>query len=283
MRDFETITASETKECLFCAETIQAAAVKCRFCGEFLNSKRARALAAGQDPDSTPAEGEKKQSEEVLFRGRPSLWGATGAFIKGLILLGLAVFIVVYPVEELSIFQQAEVESVSDLGVEGETDTSADYSMGEAAGYGTAEESGEVATEEGNSQRGLTAQQKKVFGEYRVIAGAGLGVLVVLIFILKVITLKMIYYEVSSERIEWSRGILDRRVDNLDMFRVIDLRLRRSLLDCILGIGTVSLITKDKTDPDFAFKKVRNCRKLYDIIKTSSLEADRRNGVIHLE
>lgn len=277
MRDFETINVSETKECLFCAETIQAAAVKCRFCGEFLNSKRARALAEGQESDSTPAEGEKKQTEEVLFRGRPSLWGATSAFIKGLVFLGLAVFIVVYPVEELSIFQQAEVESVSDLEV-GVSDTSAGYGMDEAAVGADYE-----MAEKGNSQRGLTEKQKKVFAKYRVIAGAGLGVLVVLIVILKIVKLKMIYYEVSPERIEWSRGILDRRVDNLDMFRVIDLRLRRSLLDCILGIGTVSLITKDKTDPDFVFEKVRNCRKLYDIIKTASLEADRRNGVIHLE
>ena len=93
----------------------------------------------------------------------------------------------------------------------------------------------------------------------------------------------MICYEITPERIEWSRGVLDRRVDNLDMFRVIDLKLRRSLLDCILGIGTISLITTDKTDPEFDFEKIRHCHRLYDIIKRSSLEADRQSGVIHLE
>lgn len=93
----------------------------------------------------------------------------------------------------------------------------------------------------------------------------------------------MIYYEVTADRIEWSRGILDRRVDNLDMFRVVDLKLRRTLLDCIVGIGTVGLITNDKTDPEFTFEKIRNSRKLYDIIKKASLEADRQRGVVHLE
>ena len=97
------------------------------------------------------------------------------------------------------------------------------------------------------------------------------------------IKLKCIYYEVTAERIEWSRGIFDRRVDNLDMFKVVDLGLRRTLLDCILGIGTVSLVTTDKTDPDFTFEKIRHCRRLYDIIKTASLEADRKSSVIHLE
>jgi uncharacterized membrane protein YdbT with pleckstrin-like domain len=101
--------------------------------------------------------------------------------------------------------------------------------------------------------------------------------------LLKVVYLKMIYYEVSGDRIEWSRGILDRRVDNLDMFRVIDLKLRRSLLDCIFGIGTVALITTDKTDPEFVFEKIRGSRELYDIVKKASLEADRRTGVVHLE
>jgi len=67
------------------------------------------------------------------------------------------------------------------------------------------------------------------------------------------------------------------------MFRVIDLKLRRSLLDCILGIGTVGLITTDKTDPEFTFEKMRHCRRLYDTIKKASLAADHRDGVIHLE
>jgi hypothetical protein len=67
------------------------------------------------------------------------------------------------------------------------------------------------------------------------------------------------------------------------MFRVIDLRLRRSLFDCIVGIGTVGLITTDKTDPQFTFQKIKKPNKLYDIIKKASLEADRQNSVIHLE
>ena len=110
-----------------------------------------------------------------------------------------------------------------------------------------------------------------------------LGAIVLLVLVFKIINLKAIYYEITSDRVEWSRGIFDRRVDNLDMFRVIDLKLRRSLIDCMVGIGTVALITTDKSDPEFVFKKVRHCRELYDVIKRASLEADRRTGVVHLE
>jgi len=129
----------------------------------------------------------------------------------------------------------------------------------------------------------LTARQAEAFGQYRVLGGLGIISVVVSILAMKILRLKMIYYEVTPDRIEWSRGILDRRVDNLDMFRVIDLKLRRSPLDCILGVGTVGLVTTDKTDPKFKFEKVRDCRLLYDVIKKASLEADRRTGVVHLE
>jgi len=129
----------------------------------------------------------------------------------------------------------------------------------------------------------LTEEQFLAFEFYRVLAGVALAILVVVFLVAKAVMLKMIYYEVTADRIEWSRGILDRRVDNLDMFRVIDLKLRRSLLDCILGVGTVGLITTDKTDPQFVFEKIRDSRRLYDIIKRASLEADRRSAVVHLE
>jgi hypothetical protein len=97
------------------------------------------------------------------------------------------------------------------------------------------------------------------------------------------LALKSIYYEVTPDRIEWSRGIFDRRVDNIDMFRVIDLKLRRSLWECIVGIGTVRLTNKDESDPHFDFVKVRGCRDLYDVIKEAGLEADRTRNVIHVE
>lgn len=129
----------------------------------------------------------------------------------------------------------------------------------------------------------LTGSQALAFGRYRVIAGIGLATIVVLILVIKMVKLKMTYYEVTADRIEWERGIFDRKVDNLDMFRVIDLKMRRTVFDVILGIGTVALITTDKTDPEFAFEKVRDCRLLYDVIKKASLEADKQNRVIHME
>jgi len=231
----------QTKPCIFCAETIQARAVKCRFCGEFLNSEKAKALQAEAEakvnPDSESPE-EEETDDSILFAGRPSLWGMAWQMVKCLLVLVLAGCLVKLPLEEM-------LKKLPELR--------------------------------------LTANEALAIGHYRVLAGLVIGALVVLRLLIGILKLKMVYYEVNADRIEWSRGILDRRVDNIDMFRVVDLKMRRSLLDCIFGVGTVALITTDKTDPEFVFEKVRDCRDLYDIIKKASLEADRKTGVVHLE
>ena len=228
-----TFDQSKTKQCPFCAETIQERAIKCRFCGEFLNTDRARAVQAGLEPGKNPS-GNQRAPGSILFRGRPSLWGLAGSLVRGLFFLAVATFLFVYPLEDLSWLESA---------------------------------AGEVPA----------------FAGYRKMAAIALAVLVVLRLLIKIVKLKTIRYEVTADRIEWSRGVLDRKIDNLDMFRVIDKRMRRTLLDCIFGVGTITLVTTDKTSPNFTFQKIRRPRQLYDIIKKASLEADKRGSVVHLE
>jgi hypothetical protein len=220
-----------------------------------------------------PPDNAQKTRDRVLFEGKPSLWAMTGSAIRGLFFLGIAALLILYPLEELSIFQQTEPLAspvVTSLPGDAITVPGSEPEIAE----NTAEKPSRLA---------LNEQQLLLFRRYRIIAGLGLAMLVTLILLMKMARLKTTRYEVSADRIEWSRGLLDRRVDNLDMFRVIDLKLRRSLLDCIVGIGTVTVITTDKSDPEFAFEKIRNPRGLYDVIKKASLDADRRNNAIHLE
>lgn len=228
-----------TKPCPFCAETIQAAAVKCRYCGEFLNTPKARALLEEQNnQDEEDTIEEELEDSDFLFVGRPSLFGLASTFIKSAIFIAILALVIKFPIEELI-----------------------------------------------NGKMGIQLNKKLIvsIGYYRILGSWILITMTVLWLLIKAINLKMIYYEISVDRIEWCRGILDRKVDNIDMFRVVDLKLRRNIIDCLFGIGKVVLITNDKSDPEFTFEKIRHSRDLYDIIKKASLEADRKTGVVHLE
>jgi uncharacterized membrane protein YdbT with pleckstrin-like domain len=229
----------QTKNCPFCAEPIRPEAVKCRFCGEYLNTDLAQAAQAINTAPVSEQQTEQQQTQDSsLYIGRPSLWAMAPDVVKALCITALAYGFIKYPLEIW--FDNMFKLQLSDA-------------------------------------------QTIAYGHYRILAGYGLIVLVALVLLLKALKLKMTRYEVTADRIEYSRGILDRRVDNLDMFRVIDLKLRRSILDIITGVGTVELITTDATDPRFTFGKVRRSRKLYDVIKNASLEADNRRSVFHLE
>jgi uncharacterized membrane protein YdbT with pleckstrin-like domain len=121
------------------------------------------------------------------------------------------------------------------------------------------------------------------FLQYRRPVGLVLLLISVSIIAMRILTLKSTRYRATTDRLEIERGVFSREIDNLDMFRIIDIAMRRSFTDRIWRIGTVELFTSDKTHPSLLIYRVAQPRQVYDLIKRASIEADNRRSVIHLE
>lgn len=94
---------------------------------------------------------------------------------------------------------------------------------------------------------------------------------------------RFLVYRVTTERVEIEKGWIAKRIENLDMFRVLDVRLNIGVFDRLVGIGNVNVISSDKTTPNVTIRGLRNARDVYERLKREALRADRRRGVIHVE
>lgn len=79
-------------------------------------------------------------------------------------------------------------------------------------------------------------------------------ILSVLLLPVLIITYRMLYcrsirYEISLQQIKYSRGIFQRQVDFLEMYRIKDFDQRQSFIMNMLGIMHIRLMTSDISHP----------------------------------
>ena len=65
-------------------------------------------------------------------------------------------------------------------------------------------------------------------------------------------------YMLSEDRLFLSKGFLNVKDDEILLYRVRDIATSRSLLQRIFGVGTVTVLSADKTCPTMVMKNIRN-------------------------
>lgn len=75
-------------------------------------------------------------------------------------------------------------------------------------------------------------------------------------------------YRLTSQRLFIERGILSQTVDQLELVRVDDVRITKSLLNRIFGTGTVTVMTTDATDRQIQLIGVRHPEDIAEAVRT---------------
>ena len=73
-------------------------------------------------------------------------------------------------------------------------------------------------------------------------------------------------YEIKNDRLYQETGLFSTHYDELLLYRITDLCLRRNLSQKIFGTGTVILYTKADSEREIHLKNIKNAREVKDLI-----------------
>lgn len=84
-------------------------------------------------------------------------------------------------------------------------------------------------------------------------------------------------FKITLRRVETERGVLSKRVESLELWRVLDVRYTQSLFDRLTGNGRVILESTDKSDPKLELHGLPNHRQVFEQLR-EAVQAARHTG-----
>ena len=71
-----------------------------------------------------------------------------------------------------------------------------------------------------------------------------LGIYFILVYLSRLNT----RYTLTDERLKITSGLLTKKVDEIELFRIKDTKVNQTFLDRLVGIGTISITSTDETE-----------------------------------
>lgn len=120
--------------------------------------------------------------------------------------------------------------------------------------------------------------EEKASGLVRVgwMAAIVLAAIQILVALVAWIRLRSTSYTVTNQRVMIEQGVFSKTVDEIDLRYVEDSLFHQSFGDRILGIGSVTLLSSDKTTPRAMLRSIREPRKVREIIRAEAYQVSQR-------
>lgn len=93
-------------------------------------------------------------------------------------------------------------------------------------------------------------------------------VIPVFVILWKWLVVKTTKYEVTTERIRTRFGILNKKMDEIELYRVRDYKFEQPLFLRAFSLGNIVLQTSDKSNPELIIRAIPNGEELRESIRT---------------
>lgn len=90
-------------------------------------------------------------------------------------------------------------------------------------------------------------------------------------------------YTVTDEIITINSGLLRKEENDCYLYKVIDVRLESTLLERMLGLGTIHCFTGDVTDPDLKLCHIKHSKEIKDFILKQSEEERLKRKTLNMQ
>lgn len=86
-------------------------------------------------------------------------------------------------------------------------------------------------------------------------------------------------YSILGNKFYKEKGLLHRNRDVLMLYRIIDTRMSQTLWQRLFGVGTIVLMTNDKSHPELKVESVKEPFRVMDLINDLVEEERKKQGI----
>lgn len=89
-------------------------------------------------------------------------------------------------------------------------------------------------------------------------------------------------FKITRRRVETEHGVIAKKVDSLELWRVLDVQYEQSLIDRMFGIAKIKLIGTDQSDPVLELHGIPDHRPLFETLRDAVQDARHTNRPMEL-
>jgi membrane protein YdbS with pleckstrin-like domain len=87
-------------------------------------------------------------------------------------------------------------------------------------------------------------------------------------------------YRITSRTLDVESGLLSKKIDTVQLWRVRDVEFEQSLLERLLGVARIKVVAHDSTDPTLILRGLPDSRVVFEQIKTAIENARQGRGIL---